>query len=242
MVKIWAHRGASAQAPENTLLSFAKAIDMKADGFELDVQLTSDGIPVVCHDFEIDRVSNGKGLIKDHTLSELRRMNFNRHFPEQGFATIPTLAEVFDLIRPTDLEINVEIKSGQVIYPGIEEKILSLEKTFSLEGRIWYSSFNHLSVMKIRQLEPASRCGVLFDCVLVDPWTYAARLGVQAIHPYHSILAYPGLVKACKESGIAIHAWTVDKPEDLRRAFGLGIEAVITNRPDLAREILEREN
>lgn len=239
MVKIWAHRGASAQAPENTLLAFAKAIDMKADGFELDVQLTRDKVPVICHDFEIDRVSNGKGLIKDHTLSELRLLDFNRHFPELGFATIPTLAEVFDLIRPTNLEINVEIKSGQVIYPGIEEKILALEKEFSLEGRIWYSSFNHLSVMKIRQLEPASRCGVLFDCVLVDPWVYAARLGVQAIHPYHSILAYPGLVKACKETGIAIHAWTVDKPDNLRRAFELDIEAVITNRPDRAREILE---
>ncbi len=237
MVAIWAHRGASGIMPENTLPAFAMAIEQKADGIELDVQLTRDGVPVICHDFEIDRVSDGKGMIRDLTLAELRSFNFNQLHPEQGFVPIPTLAEVFDLVRQTSLEINVEIKSGKVIYPGIEEKILDLEKEFTMQRRIWYSSFNHLSVMKIRQLNPASRCGVLYDCVLVDPWVYASRLGVQAIHPYHSILAYPGLVKACREAGIAIHAWTINKPDDLRHAFELGIEALITNWPDKASRI-----
>src|SRR5512133_3338040 len=99
MTKIWGHRGASAVAPENTLPAFAKAIELKADGVELDVQLTSDGVPVIFHDFEIDRLTDGKGLIKDHTFDELRRLNFNLRFPGQGFVTLPTLAEVFDLFR-----------------------------------------------------------------------------------------------------------------------------------------------
>ena len=238
MTQIWGHRGASAVAPENTLPAFAKAIKLEADGVELDVQLTRDGIPVVCHDFEIDHLSDGKGLLRDYTLAELRQFNFNRRFPGLGFVTLPTLAEVFDLFRPTNLEINVEIKSGRVIYPGIEEKVLALAKDLAMGDRIWYSSFNHLSVKRIRELDPDSRCGILYDCVLVDPWIYASRLGVQAIHPHHSILAYPGLVTACRAAGLAVHAWTVDQPEDLARAFGLGVDAVISNKPDLARAVM----
>ena len=238
MTKIWAHRGASMAAPENTLPAFAKAIDMQADGIELDVQLTRDDVAVVCHDFEVDRLSNGRGLIRDHTLAELRRFNFNRHFTAQGFVTLPTLAEVFDLLRPTQLTVNVEIKSGKVVYPGIEEKVLAIEKEFGMDGRVWYSSFNHLSVKRIRHLSPQSRCGILYDCVLVDPWDYAARLDMQAIHPNHAILAYPGLVKACREAGIAIHTWTVDQPEDLERAFKLDVDAIMSNRPDFARSVL----
>jgi len=238
MTRIWGHRGASAVAPENTLPAFVKAIEFKVDGVELDVQLTRDGIPVVCHDFEIDRLSDGKGLVRDYTLAELRQFNFNLRFPEMGFVTLPTLAEVFDLFRTTDLEINVEIKSGQVIYPGIEEKVLALARDLAMADRIWYSSFNHLSVKRIRELDSGSRCGILYDCVLVDPWVYAERLGMQAIHPHHSILAYPGLVAACRTAGLAVHVWTVDQPDDLIRAFELGADAVISNKPDLARAVM----
>jgi glycerophosphoryl diester phosphodiesterase len=238
MTMIWAHRGASAVTPENTLPAFARAIELKADGIELDVQLTKDGIPVVFHDFEIDHLSEGNGLLKDYTLAELRKINFNKRFPEQGFVTLPTLAEVFDLFRPTNLVINVEIKSGKVIYPGIEEKVLALEKEFSMAGRVWYSSFNHFSVKHIQRLSPTALCGILYDCGLVDPWIYAVHLGVQAIHPHHTMLAIPGLMDACREAGIAIHAWTIDHSEDLVRAFSLGIDAVISNKPDFARTVL----
>ena len=232
--KIWAHRGASQQKPENTLPAFARAVELGADGIELDVQLSKDGVPVICHDFELDRLCDGQGLLYDRTLAELRRLNFNRRFPEQGFVTLPTLAEVFDLLRPTNLEINIEIKSGQVIYPGIEKKILDLADAFGMGERIWYSSFNHYALAGLHELAPGARCGILFDNILFEPWRYAARIGMQAIHPHHRMLAIPGLVKASHAAGLAVHPWTADRPEDLRQAFQLGVDAIITNFPDVA--------
>lgn len=110
--KVWAHRGASAYAPENTLEAFQLAVDQKADGVELDVQMTKDGKLVVIHDETIDRTSDGHGRVMDHTLSELKKMKFNRTHPEYADATIPTLAEVYELLKPAGLEINVEIKTG----------------------------------------------------------------------------------------------------------------------------------
>jgi len=109
-LKVWAHRGASGYAPENTLPAFALAVEQGADGVELDIQLTKDGQIVVIHDETIDRVSNGSGWVKDYTLSQLKKFNFNKTFPEYGFVTIPTLEEVYDLLKDTGLTVNVELK------------------------------------------------------------------------------------------------------------------------------------
>ena len=128
--KVWAHRGASAYAPENTLEAFQLAVDQKADGVELDVQMTKDGKLVVIHDGTIDRTSDGHGRVMDHTLSELKKMKFNRTHPEYADATIPTLAEVYELLKPAGLEINVEIKTGIIFYPEIEERLYRLESAY----------------------------------------------------------------------------------------------------------------
>ena len=111
---VWAHRGASAYAPENTLEAFRLAIEQGADGIELDVQLTKDDVLVVIHDEWLDRTSDGKGWVKDYTFEELRKYNYNKTCPEFEHADIPTLREVYELIKPTDLTVNVEIKSGIV--------------------------------------------------------------------------------------------------------------------------------
>ena len=114
--KVWAHRGASAYAPENTLEAFQLAVEQKADGVELDVQMTKDGKLVVIHDETIDRTSGGHGRVMDYTLAELKEMKFNRTHPEYADAAIPTLAEVYELLKPVGLEINVEIKTGIIFY------------------------------------------------------------------------------------------------------------------------------
>ena len=123
---VWGHRGASGYAPENTMAAFEKAVEMGADGIELDVQLTKDGELVVIHDETIDRVSDGSGWVKDYTYAKLIKHNFNRTHPEYKHAQIPTLEEVYALIKPTDLTINVEIKTGVVFYPEIEAHVLDL--------------------------------------------------------------------------------------------------------------------
>ena len=124
--KVWAHRGASGYAPENTLEAFELAAKQKADGVELDVQLSKDGELVVIHDEIIDRVTDGKGKVKDYTVRELKSFKANQTHPEYANSVIPTLAEVYDLLKPTGLEINVELKTGIYFYPDIAKKLLKL--------------------------------------------------------------------------------------------------------------------
>ena len=111
--KIFAHRGASGYAPENTLEAFALAITQGADGIELDVQLTKDGIPVVIHDETIDRVTEKKGWVKDYTLKELKELTVLKNkFPEYSAAKIPTLEEVLDAVKASGIQVNIELKTG----------------------------------------------------------------------------------------------------------------------------------
>ena len=130
--KVWAHRGASAYAPENTLEAFLLAAEQGADGVELDVQLTKDGEMVVVHDEEIDRVSDGSGFVKDYTLAELKTLNFNKTHPEYQDVKIPTLREVYEALKPTGMTINVELKTGIFWYKDLEKKVLELTKELSL--------------------------------------------------------------------------------------------------------------
>ncbi len=237
--KVWAHRGASAYAPENTLEAFGLAAEQKADGVELDVHLSKDGKLVVAHDETLERVSNAEGYLKDYTLEELKQFCFNKLHPEYEAARIPTLEEVYGLLKPTGLEINVEIKTGIFFYPGIEEKLIELERTMGMEGRILYSSFNHYSAMKMKKLDPGSRVGLLYSEGFIDVPGYAARLGADALHPALYDLQYEGYLEDCRKNNLLVHVWTVDEEEEIRALVQNGIDAVITNKPDVARRIVD---
>lgn len=125
-VSIFAHRGASHQAPENTLEAFQKAVDQGVDGIELDVQMTKDQVLVVAHDEQLERVSNGKGYLKDHTLQELRALDFSCGHDEYSQVKIPTLAEVLELVKDSDIVLNIELKTSLFWYPGIEDATVQL--------------------------------------------------------------------------------------------------------------------
>ena len=118
-IKVWAHRGASAYAPENTISAFRKAAEMKADGVELDIQLSKDGELVVIHDETVDRVSDRKGFVRDFTLRELQEIDVSRPIPGFGFERIPTLSEVLEELKPTGMTVNIECKTGIFFYPGL---------------------------------------------------------------------------------------------------------------------------
>lgn len=239
--KIWAHRGASTQAPENTLSAFALAISQKADGIELDVQRTSDGVLVVAHDEDCLRVTGQPGMIVQMTLAELQQLSFTQGYPAAGFETMPTLAAVFDLLRPSGLTINIELKNTLVPYPGLEEQVLKLAVDHQMQDRIQLSSFNHYSLLEcmalIRQQKLAIPCGPLYECGLVEPWQYASRLGFSAIHPHYGNLRIPEIMKHCQAAGIAVNAWTIDNPEHIGMALMLGVDAIITNVPEQAIQI-----
>ncbi len=241
MTQVWAHRGASGYVPENTLEAFAKAVEMKADGIELDVQFSKDGEVVVIHDETLQRVSDGTGYVRDYTLAELKGFNFSKTISGYARTQIPTLREVLELIRDTGLLINIELKTGVFPYEGIEEKTIALVEEYGMQERIWYSSFNHFSVMKVKELRPDAKCGVLYgNGSVYKAAKYAKMIGVEAIHPAIGNLKYPGIYDECREEGIRLHTWTVNTTEQFDQCWRLGIDAMITNYPDKARTFVSQ--
>ena len=229
---VWAHRGSCATAPENTLLAFSQAVEAGADGLELDIQLTKDGEIVVCHDETIDRTSNGKGWLKDFTLAELKALDFNQQFPEYGPQPIPTLREVLELIKPTGLTIDIELKTSYPFYEGIEEKTLALVKEFAMEDRINYSSFNHYTCLHLLELDPSLDVGFLYFDGTIDFPAYAKAHGAKAINPAYFNLFVPGEpMAAAKRLGLRSNVWVVDEEEDVEACIRLGVTTVITNDP-----------
>ncbi|MDD6450498.1 MAG: glycerophosphodiester phosphodiesterase [Lachnospiraceae bacterium] len=255
-IKVWAHRGASSYAPENTLASFEEAVNRKADGVELDVQLTKDGEIVVIHDETVDRTTDGSGWVKDFTLEELRKLDASYQNLMQGGEVvkkaklfdsyesiqIPTMREVFELLKPTGLTINIELKTGIVFYPGLEEKILKLTEECGMEDRVLYSSFNHYTIEKIHSLKPDAKVGFLYADGTIDMPSYGKVHGVNALHPALYNIQFPGFMEDCKKQGLEVNVWTVNKEEYVAMCVKAGVDAVITNDPDMARQVITHAN
>ncbi len=239
---ICAHRGASAYAPENTLEAFALAEKMRADGIELDVHLTSDGQVVVIHDEKTGRVSEENLTVGESTLAELKRVDVSRLHPENGACRIPTLAEVLELLKPGNMYINIELKTLPNPYPGIEEKVLKLIADANMDERVLFSSFNHDSLVRMKELAPGNLCGLLYSCLMHRPWDYAKSIGVDALHPHYiEVLLQKKEPEKCHALGLKVHPWTVDREKDIRELTRLGCDMLITNVPDAARRISEDE-
>lgn len=239
--QVWAHRGASGYCPENTLPAFLKAHELGADGIELDVQMSSDGELVVCHDEKVDRTSSGSGWIKDMTLAELRSLDFSGGRAEFAGVTIPTMREVFELIATTDMIINVELKTGIVFYTDMAEKLLQLAAECDCEDRVLYSSFNHYTITHMRELNPDAKLGFLYADGTIGMPDYAVRYGVQALHPALYNIQFPGFIKECKRKGLAVNVWTVNEEEHMKLAVSAGVDAIITNYPDKALAVIEKQ-
>lgn len=240
MTKIWAHRGASGYAPENTMEAFRLADRMKADGIELDVQLTKDREVIVLHDEVIDRVSNGKGYVKNYTLSELEKFNFAGKHPEYKDVRIPTLREVLAFAKKTSMTVNIELKTGVFFYEGLAEKTIALVKEAAMEDRVIYSSFNHYTIRDIKNLDPQAKTGLLYADGYIDMPVYGAALGVDALHPALYNLQYPDFLRDCRKKHLKVHVWTVNKEKYMKKMYDMGVDAIITNYPDKARNVKER--
>ena len=231
----YAHRGASAYSPENTLEAFSLAIEQGADGIELDVHLSKDGEIVVAHDEYLERVSNGTGHINDHTLDELKALDFGKLFPGGPVCRIPLLSEVFSLVKPSGLLLNIELKTTDRLYSSLPGKLVTLAGDYAMEDRVMYSSFNHYSLRQIKEINPAARTGLLYQMGMVDPWVYAKYANAYAIHPHYFIIAsLPETVARCHENGINVNVWTVDDPQSVKLMLECGVDGIITNKPDVA--------
>lgn len=232
--KIFAHRGASAYAPENTMEAFKLAIKQNADGIEIDVHLTKDNRVVVIHDETIDRVSNGKGFVRDYTLEELRQFSYNYNFAQYENVKIPTLEDVLKLIKPTNLILNIELKTNLLWYENIEEIVLSIVNKFEMQDRIIYSSFNHYSIQKIKELSSTANVAYLFSDVILDMVKYAKESGVNALHPCLYNLKMSNFFDKYKKNNLTLRVWTVDDEKYMKELFKENIDSIITNKPDVA--------
>ena len=235
--KIWAHRGASGTMPENTLEAFWKAVEFQADGVELDIQYTKDKQIVVCHDETLERTSNGTGFVKDHTLEELKQLDFSKTHPEAGVVRIPTMKEVFELLKPTNLTINIELKTGIFDYTGIEEDILKLTKEMGFEDRVIYSSFNHYSVMRVKEIAPEIKCGLLEESWLFNAGEYVAKSGVECFHPFYKNMTKE-LAAEVKSHGLEINTWTANEEDEILELIRNGVDGIISNEPELVKKVI----
>ena len=235
-MKVWAHRGASMVAPENTMAAFAKAHELGADAIELDVHRTADGVPVVIHDETVARTTNGRGYIHSGSFAWVRSLDAGSRFhPNFRGEQIPSLEEVLAFVRSTSMSLNVEIKNNQVLYSGIETEVVQLLDQYKMIDRTVLSSFNHDSVKKVRALR--EDLSVAFLCTEFQPVNalYAKQFGVQALHPSIRVLN-PNYMREALHLNIAIRPYTVDDEQTMRILQSWGVDAVITNDVALGRQ------
>lgn len=236
IMQIFAHRGASAYFPENTLPAFEEAAKLAVDGIELDVQRTKDGVLVVNHDERIHRTSNGTGHISDLSFEELRKLDFGAWKNEKFKGTkIPTLEEVLLVFKDTHHVINIEIKTDVKPYEGIEDEVIALVNKLGIAERIIYSSFDHTMVEKLLQKVPDNVTGALFEKILVNLHQYGEVIGTNSLH-ISLEAAKRGVIREDIKKGSVFRVYTINREEDYDLMEGLGVEAIFT---DYAQKMLD---
>jgi glycerophosphoryl diester phosphodiesterase len=253
--EIIAHRGLSGLAPENTLAAFRAAIECGADRIELDVHLSKDGVPVVIHDADLDRTTNGAGPVVAATLEELRRLDAGAWFsPRFAGERIPTLEETLELLCGT-IGVNVEIKEEAVqrmgpagargeAQDGVEVKVARALARPGRRDSVIVSSFEPLALERLRAIAPEIPLEVLHNDPSHPPGRSelerARELGARALNVWRDeLLERPELVSDARALGLGIKVYTVDEPADLERFLRLGVAGIFTNRPDVLRSLVD---
>ncbi|MER0467410.1 glycerophosphodiester phosphodiesterase [Bacillus cabrialesii subsp. cabrialesii] len=242
MTKIFAHRGASGQYPENTMLAFEKGIEAGADGLEFDVQLAKDGRIVVIHDERLDRTTSLKGFVKDTAYDVIKTANAAaNHDQTYSDTKVPLLEDVLSWAEKKNFLLNIELKNSVIRYEGMEEKVLEAVKRFNLEERVILSTFNHESLALCARLAPHIERAVLTSDVLYQADRYITSIPAAGYHPR---LNSPGtadeVLKKMRNSSIKVRPYTVNRPEDIKRLIEAGADGIFTDFPAKAAAIAKK--
>ncbi len=214
-----AHRGASAYEPENTLRSFRRALELRADMIEFDVRQTLDGRLVVIHDSKVDRTTDGRGLVGHKSLDELKEL-------DAGLGEkIPTLEETLELGRGKTRFV-IEIKEN-----GIEHKIINTIREFGLTGDVFVVSSKSVRLRVIKELDPDVKTGLIVFAS-PNPVKLAERCGADAVAPFRWFMT-KGLVDRAGKSGLHVFTWIVDEADKCQKLIDMGVSGIVTNKPDL---------
>jgi len=237
---VFAHRGASKVAPENTLPAFEQAIRLGADGVELDVQYSSDGAMVIFHNLNLEKTSDGSGRVTAHTLAELRGLDAGSWFDPQFAGTrIPILDEVLDLLKGK-LLINIELKVLDTLSSGLGGDVVKAVRVHAMAEQVVISSFNPFALRKAKRAGPEIECALLLAHDLPG-WmrsSFARRHSrADGLHPDLEMVDAAYMARA-KKLRMPVRVWTVDDEADMRRLIKLGVDAIITNVPDVLKTLL----
>ena len=233
-----AHRGACLRAPEDTLAAFRLAIEMGADGIELDAKLSADGEVVIIHDPTLDRTTDGSGPVGARTLQELKALDAGASFsPEFAGERIPTLDEVFEALGGRCV-INVEMTNYASPRDMLPHRVVAVVRRFQVENRVLLSSFNPFALRSAKRLAPDLPLGLLLGPG--QPWWM--RLVFPLIAPHESLNLHDSLVREetprrLRRAGRKFIPWTVNNAERIRWLLSAGVDAIITDAPDGALEI-----
>ncbi|MED1783325.1 glycerophosphodiester phosphodiesterase [Brevibacillus fortis] len=235
---IYAHRGASGLFPENTMESFQAAVRRKANGIELDVQLSSDNKLVVIHDHSLERTTNGSGLVRHYTLRELRQLRADKDSSTRvPKAHIPTLHEVFQTFVDTPLRFIIEMKNFFLDQPHLEELVIEQIRRYQLTERTIISTFNFDSLLRIKQLDATQTTGLLYIGPLAKPWEVASNYRADQLHvPFDQLTE--DLVRQAKQHQFEVLSWTVNSGRQIQHAIDCGVDGLITNYPKRARNLI----
>jgi glycerophosphoryl diester phosphodiesterase len=243
---IIAHRGASALAPENTFAAFRKAILDNAEGIEFDVRLSKDGAVVVFHDATLARLTNRKNLVSGLTAEELReidvgswftRRKTNRSNNDFSGETIPTLRELLDFLKDFKGLIYIELKCRESETEKLSKAVCKIISESPLLPQMIVKSFQLETIPQIRRACPNAKTAALFAPKMMTILrkekrlvNIAHELGADMISVHFS-LATRKLMKKAEKRNLPVTIWTADNPRWVKRAFDLGLFAVITNNP-----------
>ena len=233
--QVFAHRGAKTVAPENTLPAFQAALDMGADGIELDAQRSADGQLVIMHNFSVDATTNGQGKIADFTAAQLAQLDAGGWFdPAFAGVGVPTLHEVFDLVG-TRCRVNVEVKSQDPMGGNEIELLAPMIRDRRLYDQVIVSSFNPITLVKLRWFDPKIALGLLYYGQPLPPYLAKAWLSPimrpEALHP-HAALIDAAYMTWAKSIPAAVNTWTVNDVDEAKRLAELGVDAIISDVPD----------
>ena len=237
--QITAHRGFSRIAPENTMYAFESALESGADYIELDVQLTADKQVVVFHDEKLNRVTNGNGKLSDFTYSELQKLSAGCKFGKNGDfndAKIPLLSDVFDLTSD-DILFNIEIKSYGDILLTTEKTVLLIEE-YGLEDSCYITSFSYNALKEVKKINPNIKTGLIANNAIT---AFSQLKYIDALSLNH-IFVNPAIVNNAHQNGKRVFVWTVDNTSDMQNMIAIGVDNIITNRPDKTAEIVYSKN
>ena len=232
------HRGAPGYAPENTMASFRRAVELGATFIETDLRLSHDARFVAMHDATLDRTSNGRGMVRDFTLAQLRELDAGSWYgPEFAGEKIPTLDEILNFAREADVVFYLEIKheAGWGVHHGVAAALRAANEP----ARTVVISFDSSMLRNLRSLDAGVLMGLLFENPIASVVEKAQQIGARQICP-RADLVTPQLLSEAQDAGLQVAAWTVNEPAQMDALISMGVNGIMTDYPDCLRDAVNR--